>query len=145
MGAATSSAPQHAANNPLDSLSPNSQLLIKQLTSSLRSTGLLKDGQELSGDAPFPALNMARELAGAKNLELQNYLAPMEHQAFARNVTAENPFAGIMGLPIATLGYGAGKATGLINARSDPGIVPDLKSVLSGVVSALAGFKAQGE
>lgn len=68
--------------------------------------------------APHSKLYQVRE--GASQEE-QNLLAPYEHRAFAREVVQENP---LMALPVAAAIpiYAAGKATGIIKARSEPSL-----------------------
>ena len=116
------------------------------ITQSLRSTGILGPEDSLDGDAPFAAINMARDMAGAKNTQLQNILAPMEHQAYARQVVQDHPIIGTIGLLPADLAYNAAKGLGLVKARSDGSTAPqDIAAVFRGIVSGLAGYKAKGE
>jgi hypothetical protein len=107
-------------------------------------------GQAPNGDMPFGELMELRALVGSnkKNKvtkELQNFLAPLEHQAYVRNVVQDNPLLGTIGAPFGAVGYNAAKATKLIKARSDANLVPDLKATMLGIISGLAGYKAKGE
>lgn len=68
---------------------------------------------------------------------LQGALAPLEHQAFAREATAENP---LMALPIslATPLYAGAKSVGLMNdANTTPPSVGQVKAGLQGVLQGL--------
>lgn len=61
-----------------------------------------------------------RDKAGATNRLAQNFLAPMEHQAFAREFAKESPLLAAVSLPYAIPAYYAAKKLGLQKARSDP-------------------------
>lgn len=65
-------------------------------------------------------LDKIRADAGANNRIAQNILAPMEHQAFAREWTRESPILAPLSLSVATPLYSLAKAAGLMKARSDP-------------------------
>lgn len=70
---------------------------------------------ELLNKKPFNEIYLQRELPGAD----QNYLAPIEHRAFAREVVRDNPLmAG--SLAVATPLYEIAKLLGLKQARSKP-------------------------
>ncbi len=80
----------------------------------------------------FEDLRTLRNRAG-DNQELQNLLAPYEHQVYARDYTEENPLGAVammMGIPA----YAGAKAIGLMKGRSDN---------LSGQM--LAGYKGVGQ
>ena len=80
----------------------------------------------------FGQLRELRDRAG-DNQELQDLLAPYEHQVYARDYTEENPLGAIammMGIPA----YAGAKATGLMKGRSNN---------LSGQM--LAGYKGVGQ
>ena len=55
-----------------------------------------------------------------KSRSVQNILAPMEHQAFAREFAQESPLLASVSLPFAIPAYYAAKKLGLQKARSDP-------------------------
>ena len=64
----------------------------------------------------------------------QAMLAPYEHQAFAREYTADNPILGTLGLSVAIPAYAAAKALGLQHARTRPSIA-----------AVLAGYRGIGQ
>lgn len=74
------------------------------------------------------------------NPALQTVLAPLEHRAFAREATKENP---LMAVPIAlaTPIYAAGKGLGLINGSRSGGGNPlgQIGAGFTGVAEGLAG------
>lgn len=57
-----------------------------------------------------------------QDTEAQDVLAPLEHQAFAREWTQENPFAATVSLPFAIPAYTAAKYLGLTGSRSSPSL-----------------------
>ncbi len=69
--------------------------------------------------SPHAKLYLARQNASP---EEQNVLAPMEHQAFAREWTESNPFLAAPSLAVGAPLYTAGKYLGLIKARSEPSL-----------------------
>lgn len=79
---------------------------------------------------PHSELDIMRRAANAD----QELLAPLEHRAFAREWTREQPLLAIPSLIGAIPGYTAGKALGLIKARS-PASLAEL----------LAGYRGLGE
>lgn len=66
----------------------------------------------------FSELRAARDLPGAD----QQKLAPMEHRAFAREWTQENPLLAVPSLAFAIPGYAVAKKLGLIGARTQPSL-----------------------
>lgn len=66
----------------------------------------------------FNELRAARNLPGAD----QQKLAPMEHRAFAREWTQENPLLAVPSLAFAIPGYAVAKKLGLIGARTQPSL-----------------------
>lgn len=72
----------------------------------------------------------------AKTQEEQDKLAGLEHQAFAREATAENPLLAVP-IALATPLYQAGKALGLTDSRSKPSVT-QLGQGLKGIGEGLA-------
>jgi hypothetical protein len=77
-----------------------------------------------------------RELAGANNRAAQNVLGPMEHQAFAREWTRENPLLAVPSIAVATPLYYLAKTAGLMKGRSDPSLA-ELKAGYKGIFQGL--------
>lgn len=68
--------------------------------------------------------------------ELQNILAPLEHQAFAREWTQENPLLAVPSLTFAIPAYTAAKSLGLLRARS-PASWNEIKAGYRGMIQGL--------
>jgi hypothetical protein len=68
----------------------------------------------------------------------QNTLAPLEHRAFAREWTQENPWLAVPSLTAAIPLYTAAKALGFTNARSKP----SLNEIRQGYAGIFDGLKA---
>lgn len=66
----------------------------------------------------------------------QNALAPIEHQAFAREFAQESPLQAAVSLPFAIPLYSAAKAVGLQNARS-PASINEVASGYKGLMQGL--------
>lgn len=77
-------------------------------------------------------LNLRRQYQGDQGA--QDTLAPLEHQAFAREWTEESPFKAAVSLPFAIPAYTAAKYLGLMGSRSSPSL-----SQMAG------GFKGLGQ
>lgn len=95
----------------------------------------LMENPQLAESLPHAELYSLRGMAPP---QMQNTLAPYEHQAFAREATAENP---LLALPIAvgTPAYQVYKA--MFGARSDPSlqqIGAGWKGVAQGLRNAFA-------
>jgi hypothetical protein len=60
--------------------------------------------------------------ANTKSPEMQQVLAPLEHQAFAREFVQEKPVLGTASLAVAAPLYELAKALGAVRARSDPSL-----------------------
>jgi hypothetical protein len=67
-----------------------------------------------------------------------NQLAPLEHRAFAREWTQENPWLAVPSLAAAIPLYTAAKALGFTNARSKP----SLREIGQGYAGILDGLKS---
>lgn len=81
-------------------------------------------------------LDKIRADAGPNNKIAQNILGPMEHQAFAREWTRENPLLAVPSLAVATPLYYLAKTTGLMKGRSDPSLA-ELKAGYRGIFQGL--------
>lgn len=66
----------------------------------------------------------------------QNRLAPMEHQAFAREFAQESPVLASASLPFAIPLYYAAKKLGLQKARSEPSL-EEVKAGYTGLMQGL--------
>lgn len=95
-------------------------------------------------NAAFPKIMAARDAPENQTPEVQNILALLEHQAFARNVIKDSPIIGTLGLIPATIGYNLGKKTGLVKARSESNMSGDLAAVLRGMFQGYTGFTPPG-
>jgi hypothetical protein len=67
--------------------------------------------------------------------EEQPSIAPLEHRAFAREWTQDNPVLGV-GMPLAALGYYLAKKTGAIQSRTPA----DMDQVFGAVQGTLQGY-----
>lgn len=70
--------------------------------------------------------------------ELQAKLAPLEHQAFAREWTQDNPLLAAPSLAVAIPAYTAAKALGLTGARS-PASLAEMLAAYRGIWQGLRG------
>lgn len=86
---------------------------------------------------PMPTFDELRALRDQPGAD-QNKLAAMEHRAFAREWTQENPLVAVPSLAVATPLYAGAKALGLMSGRSKP----SLYQVGQGYAGILDGLKA---
>lgn len=86
----------------------------------------------------FNELRMLREQPGAD----QEKLAAMEHRAFAREWTQENPVVAPLSLAFAIPGYALAKQLGLMSGRSKPSFHQMGQSYL-GIVDGLKALSAK--
>lgn len=70
---------------------------------------------------------------------LQAQLAPLEHAAFAREWTRDNPFIAVPALAVSIPGYTAAKSLGLTSART-PGNISEVLEGFRGVGRGLRDY-----
>ncbi len=73
----------------------------------------------------------------APNDPRQRHLALLEHEAFAREWTQENPFIAAPSLLFAIPAYTAAKKAGLLNART-PGSLEEIMAGYRGLLGGLS-------
>ena len=98
------------------------------------ATGGLEGMREGAAGGPAPAgrpnmmdIRLQRGALPAEDPR-QAQLAPLEHEAFAREYTQEHPIAGPLALGVLTPAYAAAKAAGATSGRTEP----SLEQVLAG-------------
>ena len=69
----------------------------------------------------------------------QAELAPLEHAAFAREWTAENPLVAVPALAVSIPGYSVAKSAGLTSART-PGNISEMVEGFRGMGRGLADY-----
>lgn len=67
---------------------------------------------------------------------MQGILGPMEHAAFAKEWTMDNPYLAVPSLMLAIPAYTAAKSMGLLNNRS-PASIDEIFSGFEGLLSGL--------
>lgn len=118
-------------------------------------------GPDTSGPPPIPAglptpdqlntmpwgqlINLRN--AHAQDQAAQDYLAPYEHQAYARETTRDSPILGGLQMAVLTPAYTAVKGLGIINAARALGLVEDdgTKQSSASWGELGAGFKGIGQ
>lgn len=84
-----------------------------------------------------------RDAAGRKNKEAQNYIAPYEHRAYAREATYENPLSAIP-LSYTPVLYYITKSLGMEKSRSDPS-VKQITQSWAGIMDGLGKRYSQSQ
>jgi len=118
----------------------------------LNAMGLRSDtlgnqiGDRLANDEdPYAMHRMRNDPRFSQNQEMQNYLAPKEHQQFMREMTGQNPMMGALGAG-ATGPYSMAKmaAPGLTSAMAGEGRMPGAplpsRPSMEEIMRALRGF-----